>query len=203
MRSSTGSVGGSIASAGDHGGGKSDGPDAHDRRARTSSVSFGTISCRSPTTPRSENSKIGRVRVLVDRDDHVRALHADLVLDRARDAERDVELRRARSCPSGRPAPSTDTSPRRRPRASRRPRRRAPARAPRPARTSPARRARGRRRRSRRRPRSTAPAARRAPARPSRPASRSPRARPAASLTSAVPPTSAPRRTRRRGRSPA
>ena len=35
-----------------------------------------------------------RVRVLVDRDDHVRALHADLVLDRAGDAERDVELRR-------------------------------------------------------------------------------------------------------------
>src|SRR4051794_30701118 len=35
-----------------------------------------------------------RVRVLVDRDDHVRALHPDLVLDRAADAERDVELRR-------------------------------------------------------------------------------------------------------------
>ena len=35
------------------------GPNAHDLRARTSSVSFGTISCRSPTTPRSENSKIG------------------------------------------------------------------------------------------------------------------------------------------------
>ena len=35
-----------------------------------------------------------RVRILVDRDDHVRALHADLVLDRAGDAERDVELRR-------------------------------------------------------------------------------------------------------------
>src|SRR5262249_33661717 len=35
------------------------GPDAHDRRARTSSVSFGTIACRSPMTPRSENSKIG------------------------------------------------------------------------------------------------------------------------------------------------
>src|SRR4051794_23897978 len=40
------------------------GPDAHAAfrqplRARTSSVSFGTISCRSPTTPRSENSKIG------------------------------------------------------------------------------------------------------------------------------------------------
>src|SRR5581483_7887477 len=34
-------------------------PDAHDFRARTSSVSFGTIACRSPTTPRSANSKIG------------------------------------------------------------------------------------------------------------------------------------------------
>ena len=32
---------------------------AHDVRARTSSTSFGTIACRSPTTPRSENSKIG------------------------------------------------------------------------------------------------------------------------------------------------
>ena len=61
-----------------------------------SSVSFGTISCRSPTTPRSLNSKIGAFAVLVDRDDHVRALHADLVLDRAGDAERDVELRRHR-----------------------------------------------------------------------------------------------------------
>src|SRR5207247_7636669 len=37
-----------------------------------------------------------RVRVLVDRDDHARALHADLVLDRARDAAGDVELRRDR-----------------------------------------------------------------------------------------------------------
>ena len=35
-----------------------------------------------------------RVRVLVDGDDRAGALHADLVLDRARDAERDVELRR-------------------------------------------------------------------------------------------------------------
>src|SRR5439155_2559639 len=34
-------------------------PHRHDLRARTSSVSFGTIWCRSPTTPRSENSKIG------------------------------------------------------------------------------------------------------------------------------------------------
>ena len=37
-----------------------------------------------------------RIRVLVDRDDHPGALHADLVLDRARDAARDVELRRHR-----------------------------------------------------------------------------------------------------------
>src|SRR5205823_1682790 len=36
----------------------------------------------------------GRVRVLVDGDDRLRALHADLVLDRAGDADRDVELRR-------------------------------------------------------------------------------------------------------------
>ena len=35
-----------------------------------------------------------RVRILVDRDDHARALHPDLVLDRARDPDRDVELRR-------------------------------------------------------------------------------------------------------------
>src|SRR6185312_10772665 len=32
---------------------------AHDLRLRTSSVSLGTISCKSPTTPRSEYSKIG------------------------------------------------------------------------------------------------------------------------------------------------
>ena len=37
-----------------------------------------------------------RVRVLVDRDDVLRALHADLVLDRARDAGREVQLRRDR-----------------------------------------------------------------------------------------------------------
>src|SRR5262245_63524960 len=36
----------------------------------------------------------GRVAVLVDRDDHLRGLHADLVLDRAGHAEPDVDLRR-------------------------------------------------------------------------------------------------------------
>src|SRR5581483_774481 len=35
------------------------------RRCRTSSVSFGTISCRSPTTPRSANSKIGALPSLL------------------------------------------------------------------------------------------------------------------------------------------
>src|SRR5262249_5716628 len=35
------------------------GPGHQPLRARTSSVSFGTISCTSPTTPRSLNSKIG------------------------------------------------------------------------------------------------------------------------------------------------
>ena len=44
--------------------------------------------------PRSENSKIGAFDVLVDRDDVLRGLHADLVLDRARDARREVQLRR-------------------------------------------------------------------------------------------------------------
>ena len=54
-----GSVGGATNSRGENGGGKSAAA-AHPRlRAWTSSVSFGTISCRSPTTPRSPNSKIG------------------------------------------------------------------------------------------------------------------------------------------------
>src|SRR6185295_13298812 len=34
-----------------------------------------------------------RLRILVDRDDDLRRLHAREVLDRARDADRDVELR--------------------------------------------------------------------------------------------------------------
>ena len=38
---------------------------AHDARARTSSTSLGTIACRSPTTPRSENSKIGALASLL------------------------------------------------------------------------------------------------------------------------------------------
>src|SRR3954447_16850403 len=46
----------------------------------------------------SDHTEVGeledrRVLVLVDRDDVLRGLHTDLVLDRARDAEREVELR--------------------------------------------------------------------------------------------------------------
>src|SRR5439155_21840811 len=36
-------------------------PEAHARRAFTSLVNFGTTCCRSPTTPRPANSKIGAV----------------------------------------------------------------------------------------------------------------------------------------------
>ena len=137
-------------------------------RARTSSVEL-----RDDLVQVADDAEVGevedrRVRVLVDRDDHARALHADLVLDRAGDAERDVELRRDGLARSARPASSTGTSRRRRPRASPRPRRRAPPRAPRRARSPPARRGRGRRRRSRRRPRSTGRSPPPAPARPSR-----------------------------------
>src|SRR5262249_41931508 len=40
------------------------------------------------------NLKDRRLFVLVDRDDHLRVLHAGEVLDRARDADRNVEFRR-------------------------------------------------------------------------------------------------------------
>ena len=60
IRSSAPSVGGPTASIGPNGGAKSIGrATAPQPRARTSSVSFGTISCRSPTTPTSQKSKIG------------------------------------------------------------------------------------------------------------------------------------------------
>ena len=62
IRSSAGSVGSRTNSAGSNGGGKSAGRTGgadYPRRSRTSSVSFGMISCRSPTTARSAYSKIG------------------------------------------------------------------------------------------------------------------------------------------------
>ena len=63
IRSSSASVGGPITSAASNGGGNSTGAYGHWRQppflALIASVSLGTILCRSPTTPRSENSKIG------------------------------------------------------------------------------------------------------------------------------------------------
>ena len=96
-----------------------------------------------------------RVRVLVDRDDVLRGLHPDLVLDRAGDPGREVQLRRDGLAgladlrrvriPAG-----VDDRARRRDRACCR---RTPSRAPRPARSPRPCRARGRRRRGCRRPR--------------------------------------------------
>ena len=62
--------------------------------AFTASVSLGRILLRSPTMPEVGELEDRRVRVLVDRDDVLRGLHADLVLDRAGDAGGQVELRR-------------------------------------------------------------------------------------------------------------
>ena len=126
-------------------------------RARTSSVSFGNDLVQVADDPEVGVLEDRGVRVLVDRDDQGRALHADLVLDRAGDPDGDVELRGDGLAGLADLGGVRDTSRHRRPPASPRRRRRAPWRAPRRARSSPARRARGRRRRSRRRPRSTGP----------------------------------------------
>ena len=64
--------------------------------AFTASVSFGRILFRSPTIAEVGEFEDRRVGVLVDRDDVLRALHPDLVLDRAGDARREVQLRRDR-----------------------------------------------------------------------------------------------------------
>ena len=65
-------------------------------RARTSSASFGTTWFRSPTTPKSAKSKIGAFGSLLIATIVPEFCMPDLVLDRAGDAERDVELRRDR-----------------------------------------------------------------------------------------------------------
>ena len=140
------------------------------------SVSFGRILFRSPTIPRSENSKIGAFGSLLIATMFSERLHADLVLDRAGDAGRQVQLRRDRLAGLADLARRTGTSRRRPPRASRRPRRRARSRATRRARSPRPCRARGRRPRGCRRPRCSRRrrAARRA--RPSSPSSSAPRA---------------------------
>ncbi len=62
-------------------------------RCRKRATSCGTIVCTSPITARSLASKIGADGILVDGDHDLRALHAHLVLHRAGDAQRHVELR--------------------------------------------------------------------------------------------------------------
>jgi hypothetical protein len=59
-----------------------------------SDILLGTILNRSPTRPMSAISKIGASAILVDRDDGAGVLDAGQVLDRAGDADRDVQLRR-------------------------------------------------------------------------------------------------------------
>ena len=56
--------------------------------------SSGRIVNRSPTRPMSATLEDRRFGVLVDRDDRARVLDAGQVLDRARDADREVQLRR-------------------------------------------------------------------------------------------------------------
>src|SRR5262245_25983149 len=68
-------------------------------RVANGSVLHGLDDCRNdleqvsddPVVRDLENRRVG---VLVDRHDGVRAFHADQMLNRARDAERDIELRR-------------------------------------------------------------------------------------------------------------
>ena len=61
-------------------------------RARRRSSSAVPTSNRSPTTNRSANSAIGASGITVDGHDRPRRPHPDLVLDRATDPEREVEL---------------------------------------------------------------------------------------------------------------
>src|SRR4051812_25711698 len=112
IRSSGASVGGPMTLAGSKGGGNSAGA--------TAGIFFGSFTRRRPS--RSSAALLGfdrlgqlgddfvqvadhaevreledrRVRVLVDREDVLRVLHPDLVLDRSRDAGGEVQLRRHR-----------------------------------------------------------------------------------------------------------
>ena len=91
----------------------------------------GRILFRSPTMPRSENSKIGAFGSLLIATMFSEALHADLVLDGARRCRPPGTASARPSCPSGRSARRRGTSRRRPPRGWPRRRRRAPRPAPR------------------------------------------------------------------------
>src|SRR5215212_7035571 len=97
IRSSGASLGAASASSTPNGGGKSAGRTLTRSPRLAGANELGQL--RDDLVQVANNAEIGvledrRVRVLVDRDDHVRALHADLVLDRAGDPDGDVELRR-------------------------------------------------------------------------------------------------------------
>ena len=103
MRSSSGSVGGPTnSSASFTGGGYSAGCDCGPCRQLSPLLRLhGLGQLRHDLVEVAHDPEVAeledrRVRVLVDRDDVLRGLHADLVLDRARDAGREVELRRDR-----------------------------------------------------------------------------------------------------------
>src|SRR5262245_43122951 len=97
IRASGGAVGSAIASRQSKGGGKSDGLTLTAGSRPALFHELGEL--RDDLVEVADDAEIGeledrRVRVLVDRDDDAGALHADLVLDRARDADGHVELRR-------------------------------------------------------------------------------------------------------------
>src|SRR5215218_7968530 len=98
IRSSSGSVGGPTnSSAESTGGGNSLG----DVTLRALLRLHGLGELRDDLVEVADDAEVGEledrgVRVLVDRDDVLRGLHADLVLDRARDAGRQIQLRRDR-----------------------------------------------------------------------------------------------------------
>src|SRR5689334_15909103 len=106
MRSSSASVGGPMNSAaGSTGGGNSIGATARwplleDMRGSAALAGLhGLRELRDDLVEVADDAEVGEledrgVRVLVDRHDVLRGLHADLVLDRARDPGREVELRR-------------------------------------------------------------------------------------------------------------
>src|SRR5262245_31683411 len=113
IRSSSGSLGAATNSDASKGGGKSAGRSAVIWQAAAAEcVILERVACsrglalsdelgqlRDDLVQVADDPEVGvledrRVRVLVDRDDHARALHPDLVLDRARDADGDVEPRR-------------------------------------------------------------------------------------------------------------
>ena len=70
-----------------------DRPSSQPLRLATSSVSWGTTLCRSPTTPKSASSKIGASASLLMTTIVFARLHPCPVLDGAGDAGRDVQLR--------------------------------------------------------------------------------------------------------------